>query len=209
MYVPKHFEERERGRLEQFMRANDFALLVSTVDGSPFATHVPVLLDTSRGERGFILGHMARGNPQWRTFASQPEVLVVFNGPHCYVSPTWYVTSPNVPTWNYAAVHVYGRATVVEDPIETRDILDRLVVAYEGSGPGAWSMAGLPEDYVRRMVRGVSAFSIEIDRIEGKYKLSQNRVVDDRRAVLQRLVDSADPREAAVGMLMRESEPVK
>lgn len=204
MYVPKHFEEGERERLEAFMRANDFAVLVSSLEGTPFATHVPVLLDA---ERGLILGHMARGNPQWRSFAPDAEILVIFNGPHCYVSPTWYETSPNVPTWNYAAVHAYGRGRVLDDPEEVRSVLDRTVAVYEGEGVGSWSLAGLPEDYVRRQIRGVAGFEIRIEHLEGKFKLSQNRLDADRRAVLRRLEGSDRPQDLAVGALMREREP--
>lgn len=208
MYVPRHFEESERSRLDAFMRANDFAALVSSVDGAPFATHVPVLLDPSRGPQGSILGHMARGNPHWRSWGTDAEVLVIFNGPHCYVSPTWYETTPNVPTWNYAAVHASGRARVIDDPAEARAILARTVAVYEGEGEGAWSLDGLPEDYLRRMIRGVAAFEIAIERVEGKFKLSQNRADVDRQAVLRRLETSADPAEAAVGALMVEHERV-
>lgn len=206
MYVPSHFAESEPSRLQAFMRANDFALIVSAVEGRPFATHVPILLDAERGRQGTLVGHMARGNPHWRSFGPEVEVLVIFNGPHCYISPTWYETAPNVPTWNYAAVHAYGRARTIDDPLAVRSILDRTVTLYEGEGEGAWSLTGLPEDYLERMIRGVAAFEIEIERLEGKFKLSQNRADPDRRAVLRRLEASGEPREAAVGAMMRERE---
>src|SRR3954469_15609634 len=113
MYIPAAFAERDLTKLHDFIEQHSFGLLVSQVDGLPFASHLPFLLDRTAGPHGTLIGHMARANPQWRTLAGQ-MALVVFSGPHAYVSPTWYEAANTVPTWNYAAVHATGRAEVVE-----------------------------------------------------------------------------------------------
>ena len=202
MYLPRHFAESDRARLHALMREHEFATLVTVVEGKPFATHLPLLLDPDRGEHGVLLGHMARANPQWRGFDGTAEALAIFAGPHAYVSPRLYATHPSVPTWNYAAVHAYGAPRLLEEEA-ARGLLARTVARYEGTGDGAWSMDGLPEDYVAGMLRGLVAFEIEIARIEGKFKLSQNRPEEDRRRVAAALGKGDDPPGRGVAALMR------
>ena len=206
MYVPKSFAEDDRARIAELIAGNDFAILVGKVDGQPFATHVPLLFDPERGPFGTLSGHMARANPHWRGFGEQ-EALAIFAGPHCYVSPRWYESHPSVPTWNYAAVHAYGRPRLLEDEAAVRDLLARMVARYEGAGGEAWTMNGLPESYVAGMLRGIMAFEIPVARIEAKFKLSQNRPAADRGRVIAALEASAYPGDAAVAALMRRREP--
>ena len=203
MYVPKAFAEEDPARIRAFLDTNDFAILVTMQDGSPFATHLPLLLDADRGPLGTLVGHMARANPQWRAFDGATQVLAIFSGPHGYVSPRWYETEPAVPTWNYAAIHVYGAARTVEDEAAARALLARTAARYEGTGTDAWTMAGLSEPYVAGMLRGLVAFEMPIARIEAKFKLSQNRPPVDRQRVVERLADSASPGDAALAALMR------
>src|SRR5262245_50441328 len=133
MYVPKHFAEDDPARIASLIDAHEFATLFTGGEEGPFATHLPLLLDPSRGERGALIGHVARANPHWRRFDGR-QALAVFAGPHAYVSPRWYKAAPAVPTWNYVAVHATGRVRAVEDPAALRAILDRLAARHEGDG---------------------------------------------------------------------------
>lgn len=195
MYVPKHFSVEGRAALNALIRANPFGLLVGELEGSPFATHLPFLLDGDR-----LLSHFARGNPHWKSIDGQTEMLAVFSGPHAYVSPRWYESKQAVPTWNYAAVHVYGAPRVIEDAGEVRALLDRLVTEYEGD---AWSLDGRDADFTDRMSRGIVAFEIPVERIEGKFKLSQNRPAEDRRRVIAAFEAPGDGENADLARLMR------
>ena len=197
MYVPKHFAVEDRGALDAVIRANLFGLLVGELEGSPFATHLPFLLDGDR-----LLSHFARGNPHWKSIDGQTEMLAVFSGPHAYVSPRWYESEQAVPTWNYTAVHVYGAPRVIEDVGQVRELLDRLVVEYEGD---AWSLEGQEADFTDRMSRGIVAFEMPIERIEGKFKLSQNRPDGDRRRVIAEFEKPGGGENAELARLMREA----
>ncbi|HXW83581.1 MAG TPA: FMN-binding negative transcriptional regulator [Candidatus Binataceae bacterium] len=183
MYVPKAFEMSELAALHDFIERYSFATLVSDLDGQPFATHLPLVLDRG-GRFGALLGHVARANPHWR--ASGGESLAIFLGPHSYVSPSWYATSPAVPTWNYAAVHVYGRLRVIDDVAWVSGLLDRLIAIYESSTPSPWSGV-LPSEFKSRLIGAIVGFRIEIDRIEAKFKLGQNRSLDDQAGMLRNL----------------------
>jgi transcriptional regulator len=182
MYVPTAFKVEDRSVLYDFMERYSFATLITTVDGTPFASHLPLLLDR---EREVILGHLARANPHWQSFDGTLEGLVIFSGPHAFVSPSWYVERPAVPTWNYAAVHVYGAPRLL-DADGLSGLLARLVSYFESGSDQPWRY-DLPEDYRQRMERAVVGIEMPITRIEGKFKLGQNRSAEDRRAMLARL----------------------
>ncbi|MGH7266366.1 MAG: FMN-binding negative transcriptional regulator, partial [Candidatus Rokuibacteriota bacterium] len=183
MYVPRHFDASDPGRCHALIRAEPFGTLVAVDEaGAPFATHVPFLLDADRGPLGTLLGHVARANPQWRLFSSRP-VLALFQGPHAYVSPAWYEAHPSVPTWNYVAVHAYGVPALVDDSARVKAMLGRLVEVNEAGRPDPWRFDALADDYVGGMLRGIVAFEIPLDRLEGKAKLSQNRGAGDRSRV--------------------------
>lgn len=204
MYLPRLFQEQDPERLFAFMRRHSFATLVTVKDGVPFATHLPFLVEPgSEGTQGRLLAHMARANPQWRAFSEDQDVLVIFQGPHAYVSPSWYVTEPNVPTWNYTVVHAYGRPRLIEEPEEALRILRASVDTYESGFEKPWSMDG---DYARKLLPGIAAFELRLSRVEGKFKLNQNRAPEDRRAVMERLERSEEPELRAVGALMRERD---
>lgn len=197
MYVPEIFAVEDRETLYDVIRDNGFGLLVGQVDGGPFATHLPFLLDGD-----VLVAHMARANPHWRAFADGGEVLCVFQGPHAYVSPSWYTVENAVPTWNYAAVHVYGTPQIVEDPQEAYADQEKLVAYYETGFEEPWRLADRDRDFVDGMIRAIVNFRIPIDRIEGKFKLSQNRPDQDRENVIAALAESADAAVAACGALM-------
>lgn len=205
MYIPKDFAEPDPGRLAALMREASFALLVTADgEGRPFASHLPLLYEPDEGANGTIYGHMARANPQWRHFEGGHEALAVFWGPHAYVSPSWYATHPSVPTWNYVTVHAYGRPEIV-DAAATRALLERLVAIYEGGFDNPWRLE-LPENYEAMMLRGIVGFRIPLARLEGKFKLSQNRDAADRANVARELGKAGFDDARAVARLMRERE---
>jgi transcriptional regulator len=172
MYVPEHFRESDLARLDWLAAHDAFGTLISSVEGAPFATHLPVLYARS-GERVTLTGHWARANPQWRTIEGQ-RVLFVFHGPHAYVSPRWYVEPRrHVPTWNYAVAHVYGNVRLIHE----REALERIVTAlagiYEGDTPGAWRLAD-SEPANRASLRGIVGFELYAAEVQVKFKLNQN-----------------------------------
>ena len=208
MYIPRHFEVTDTAWCHALMRAQSFATMITADDtGAPFATHLPILVDATRGPRGTLRGHVARANPHWRYLAAGRATLVVFAGAHAYVSPSWYATQPAVPTWNYVAVHATGTGTLVEDAERVRALLADLVHVYEGARPRAWSFEALADDYVAGMQRGIVAFEIPIDRLEGKAKLSQNRDAVDQGRTRDALAASDDPVARAVAGLMAGGPP--
>lgn len=202
MYTPKQFEMNDPAELTAFMAHNNFAALVTSHEGSITATHLPFMLDASRGEHGTLIAHLARTNPQWQSFNEQ-EALVIFTGPHAYVSPSWYEKPQvNVPTWNYTAVHAYGVPRIVEDPQAIYAMLDQLVTAHESSYEHPWPMQSADE-HVHRLMGGVVGFEMEITRVEGKYKLSQNRSETDQYHVMEHLSQSSDSLASGTAKLMQ------
>ncbi len=214
MYVPATFVPVDPAALRVLMADYGFATLVSSGADGLAATHVPVMHDPEPGPNGRLIAHLARANPHGAALDGA-DVLAIFLGPHGYVSPSWYATHPAVPTWNYAAVHIYGRARLVTDAERLRDIVTRLVDKYEGgrtpeSGrPGPWSMAGLSERYLRGMINGIVGIEIDIARIEGKHKLSQNRDAEDRRRVIAALGESGDAHDRILADYMVRHAPPK
>jgi transcriptional regulator len=191
MYIPKAFREDDLNTLHKFMREYSFAILITQHEGVPFATHLPFMLDTRHGPNGTLLAHMARANPQWHDFVSEQEVLVIFQGPHAYVSPSWYEVELSVPTWNYAVVHAYGTPRLIEDDEELYKLLKILIETHEAQFERQWPFQ-LRDDYLQKMMRGIVGFEIEITRLEGKFKLSQNRTESERENVIAALQESKD-----------------
>jgi len=208
MYIPKQFQITDTAWCHALMRAQSFAAMITADDaGVPFATHLPILVDPARGPLGTLRGHVARANPHWRYLSAGRPTLVIFAGAHAYVSPSWYATHPSVPTWNYVAVHATGPGALVEDPEPVKTLLADLVRTYESSGPTAWSLEGLPADYLAGMQRGIVAFEIPIERLEGKAKLSQNRDAVDQARTREALAAADDPLARAVAALMAGAPP--
>jgi transcriptional regulator len=208
VYIPRHFEITDTAWCHALMRAQSFAIMMTADDGGqPFATHLPILVDPARGRLGTLRGHVARANPHWRYLAAGRPTLVIFAGAHAYVSPAWYATHPSVPTWNYVAVHATGTGALVEDSGRVKTLLADLVRTYEGGAPSAWSLEGLPADYLAGMQRGIVAFEIPIERLEGKAKLSQNRDGVDQARTREALGAADDPLARAVAALMGGAPP--
>ena len=162
MYIPESFAVSEIERLAAVTTANSFATIVTNDNGSLFASHVPVLFFPRRGAHGVLAAHVARANPQWRHLRSDEEVLVIFQGPHGYISPNWYKTVPAVPTWNYVAVHAYGFPRLLETDAALEALLRATVEKYESALPKPWLM-DLPADYKTKMMRAVVGFEITDD----------------------------------------------
>ncbi|HEY2840442.1 MAG TPA: FMN-binding negative transcriptional regulator [Pirellulales bacterium] len=205
MYIPPPFAEQNVSRLHAFIEQNSFGLLVTREQGAPVASHLPFLLDRSVGERGCLVGHMARANPQWKGTAGQ-MTLVVFSGPHSYISPTWYEAPKTVPTWNYAAVHATGPLEIIEAPGELLDILHATVARYEGRMPNPWSFDKV-DIFIEQMVQQIVGFRIEIRSLEGKWKLNQNHPAERRKKVIRALRELSDENSQAIATLMEETLP--
>jgi len=206
MYIPSHFAQTDLATLHAFIERYSFGLLVSQLDGEPFASHLPFLLDRTAGPHGTLVGHMARANPQWKELTDRP-VLAVFSGPHAYVSPTWYEATNVVPTWNYVAVHATGRARVIEDRDELLSIVSRSVAVYEVGMPRPWVL-DTSGPFVERMLAQIVGFRIEIDRLEGKWKLNQNHPAERRAKVIAALERHGDENSRGVAKMMREAGSV-
>jgi len=198
MYCPAAFNESNPEELFQLIEAYSFATVISWADAEPMVSHVPLVLDRAEPGRAILLGHFAKGNRHWQQFDGQSPALAIFQGPHGYISPAWYETTPSVPTWNYAVVHVRGTARIT-DAEGTEQIVHRLVEKFEGSRSERWS-GNLPQEFVRDELHGIVGFQIEVQRISGKFKLSQNRIDADREgalAGLEREPDTASQELAA------------
>ena len=201
MYVPPEFRLDEAAAIEELLNRHDFGLLVSSGPEGPEATHLPFLYDQ---KRGVIEAHLSRGNAQWRRLdvlaKEGGQALLIVQGPHAYISPRWYETPASVPTWNYLAVHVYGRPS----PITDRDRLyaqqQRLAARYEG--PSDWTMDAVAPDVLEKLLRGIYGFELPIERLEAKAKLSQNKSAGDRKGVVAALnaEDRTDSRDTATWM---------
>lgn len=200
MYVPPHFAEADPAVLHAFIRRHSFGLLVSTAGDEPFASHLPFLLDADAGPHGTLVCHVARANPQWRGLGGRP-VLAVFSGPHAYVSPSWYAEPDVVPTWNYAAVHAAGRAEVVENAAELLDIVRRSVDGYEAGFPEPWQL-DTASPHVGRLLGGIVGLRVRIDRLDGKWKLSQNHPPGRREKVMRALRGQGGEDAVGVAELM-------
>ena len=200
MYSPPYNQVEDRAELLAFMRANSFALLVSATGGTPLASHLPVTV--ADGEGGLAIhSHMARNNPQWHEFFDD-EVLVVFSGPHAYVSPRWYEARERVPTWNYAAVHAYGRVTVTGDRAMKHAAQRALVAELDPQ----WlpTFDALRPEYVQNMLDGIVTFDIAVTRLETRWKLSQNRGRREQELIAAELERSADSSVRALAALTRK-----
>jgi transcriptional regulator len=194
MYRPDAFRLDDRQTLLAHATAHPFATVITQGKGGLTVSHLPLLVDA---RRNVLRGHLARENPQCDDFAARSEALAIFHGPHAYVSPSIYEEQPSVPTWNYAVVQVTGRARLVNETA-LRSILDELVARFDPTG---WRLEA-PDDYVRSALEAIAGFEIPIERLEGKFKLSQNRSLDDQRRVVDWL-DGGDEMRRAVAALMR------
>ena len=201
MYVPRHNQVDDRAVLLSYMRAYSFAALATSGAGGLMATHLPFVVE-EEGGRITLLAHMARANPQWRDFAAGPDALVIFMQPHAYVSPRLYDSRQNVPTWNYVAVHAYGRPVLIEER-EAKLDLQRKLIRQHDAGYLA-QMAELPDSYIDARLAAIVSFSLAVTRIEARYKLSQDKNPAERERIAREFEASGDGAAADAARLMRE-----
>ncbi len=188
MYRPADFKEDRLDVLHDAIRRAGLATLVTLTPEGLVASHVPLLLDPDPAPYGTLLGHLARPNPQALTTDPAVPALAIFHGPDAYITPSWYETKRRtgkvVPTWNYVAVHAYGAITFVDEPDRLRMLVTRLTERHEGPRAAPWAVTDAPAGFVDTMLRGIIGFSIALARIEGKWKMSQNRPAEDRAGVV-------------------------
>jgi transcriptional regulator len=201
MYIPEHFRVEDHATAIAFMCANPFAILVSSTSDGPFATHVPVVIRETGGKM-IIRGHVAKANPHWHYLQEQSRCLMIFHGPHAYVSPTNYAARENVPTWNYGAVHAYGNARTFSETADLLNMLHDLIPTFEAAYAEQW--ASLSEPYRTRMLSHIVGFEIEVTKLEAKFKLSQNRTHDEQQKVIDSLSRSSDTAISGTARLMCE-----
>ncbi|KKE78248.1 FMN-binding negative transcriptional regulator [Bacilli bacterium] len=203
MFIPSHFLIQDDEELYQMIEEYGFATLFSLNEGEPTATQIPLMMNE---DRKYLYGHFARSNPQWKDI-NQQRILAIFNGPHCYISPSWYETNRAVPTWNYVTVHVYGHVELVEGK-ELEDSLKELVLKYEGSD-SSYQLDEVESKYMEAQTKGVVGFKIKIDKMEGKAKLSQNHPQKRQRLIIQELEQSGREDEQKIASYMKRNLEAK
>ena len=209
MYTPKQFQENDREVMLQLVQQQSFALLVVTsAEGIPIATHIPIELQTSPDGVVRLIGHVSKANPQARLFGTDKQALAVFSGPHAYISSSWY-DHINVPTWNYLSVHVYGHTRVLTDE-ETLELLRKQTDKYEKASACPVSIESMTEAYIRKEMRGLVAFEMTIETMQGTAKLSQNRDDANHAAIVEQLRqrEDVDSHRVADEMEKRRAEKV-
>ncbi|HMH13878.1 MAG TPA: FMN-binding negative transcriptional regulator [Edaphobacter sp.] len=187
MYIPKAFEENRLPVLHDLIEAQPFASLITMGSSGLFASHLPMVLDRQAGTNGILRGHLSRANRQWRELSPEIEALAIFSGPQHYITPNWYPekqdTGKVVPTWNYAVVHAYGNLKIIEDTTWLLQHLQTLTGIHEAASPTPWQVSDAPHDYIESQIKGIIGLEFSIGRLEGKWKVSQNRSERDRIGV--------------------------
>lgn len=199
MYIPKHFKGEGREEAIAFMRRFNFASLITAVKEVPMATHLPFVIIEREGNV-ILQAHFAKANPQWKEIADK-ESLVIFSEPHAYISPSHYEKEQNVPTWNYVSVHVYGKALLIKDPIAATATLEAMMDSFEPEYKSQW--AALSQEYKERMLKGIVAFELAVDRMQFNEKLSQDNKVEERSNIIEALGASKDSSERTIADYMR------
>ena len=202
MYTPSAFAVRDPELIHDLMERHSFATLIAVDGVQPVATHLPLLLDRNVGRYGRLTGHMARANPLWQTAADR-KVLAIFHGPHAYISAGWMEDRNVLPTWNYVSVHASGMFRVENDPQRTAEHVGQLVDHHESQMPKPWSLDSTDADFRANMLDAIIAFSIDIERLEGKQKLNQNHSTARREKVMAGLAARNQPGDHEVAALMQ------
>lgn len=208
MYIPAHFEEVRTDILHAFISAHPFGTLITHGAGGLDANHIPFELDKDEGSLGLLHAHVARANPVWQAVRDGDEVMAIFQAAHAYISPNWYPSKheahKQVPTWNYSVVHAYGRITIRDDERAVRAIVARLTKTHEASQPVPWKMSDSPREFIDSMVKAIVGIEIEVTRLIGKSKLSQNKEERDMRGAAQALTEQGDGAIAAAMLAAKE-----
>jgi transcriptional regulator len=212
MYIPRSNQETRPEAIVAFIEAHPFGALITAGSDGLFATHLPFVLDRARGPHGVLQGHVARANPHHRQPRDAKEALVIFTGPDAYITPSWYAAKQEhgrvVPTWNYVAVHVYGTLRFSDDADYLRTHLEELTRQHEHGRERPWSVADAPDDFIAQLSRAIVGVELEITRMEGKWKMSQNRSDEDIEGVIRGLELSSDPAARHTAQIMEERRRV-
>jgi transcriptional regulator len=201
MYIPEFNRVHDRAEIISFVQANPFAILVTASDSGPFATHLPILARITDNQL-VLHGHMAKANPHWGLLQNGQESLTIFHGPHAYISPRLYESRESVPTWNYAAVHVYGKARVRANPEHLLEEVHEIIIAFDPDYFTQWN--SLSDKFRNGMLKHIVGFEIAVTRVEAKYKISQNRSKADQAAVIEALAKSSDSAAVGTAALMQK-----
>lgn len=201
-YTPPHYRETREELIYEIIQNFSFATLISVTAEGPYVSHLPVLLDLNKKA---LLSHCAKANPHWKLFKGNP-VTLVFTGPHAYISPAWYEPAlDNVPTWNYVAVHVQGKVKIIEDVNESWSLMNKLVQHYEKHYQTGWSLPSEPNEELKNdLNRGITVFEISLDKIEAKFKLSQNQNQQNRNTVIKNLPHTAGEQGKLLAEYMKQ-----
>ncbi len=210
MYTPKAFESNELATLHAGIRHSGLVTLVSLTGAGLVATHLPLLLDETQGPYGTLSGHISLANSQWRETSDSADALAIFLGLDAYVSPSWYPakqeTGRVVPTWNYAAIHAYGRPVFFQDTERLRALVSRLTDKHEAHLERPWKTTDAPANYIDSQLKAIIGFEMQITRLEGKLKFNQNRSAEDRQGVIHALQESSEDKDRQVAALMQRLE---
>ena len=205
MYIHRLNQWENDPEVAQFIKQNAFATLVTQVGGKPWATHLPFVLEQKETGESVLHGHLAKANPQWKSIGEMEEALIIFQGPHAYISSSWY-THENVPTWNYLAVHVYGKIRIIEGE-ELMHHLKTLVDAYEHGRTNRVRVETMSEAYLDSQVRALVGLEVKIQEVQASAKLSQNRDEANYQNIIHKLEESEFPMDKEVAEEMRKRRP--
>ena len=209
MYISRHHQLTDREAIFSIMDSHPLSAWVCQVDGALVANHVPFFLDRTRGPLGTLVGHVARANTVWRGLGKATPSVVMFRGPHAYITPGWYPSKQEhgkvVPTWDYAVAHAHGTARAMEDRAWLLDMLRRLTAHQEGGQEAPWHVADAPADYIDKLLRAIVGIEISIDRLEGKLKASQDEALQDRHGTVAGPEAAGDPERSAMAHLVRKT----
>ena len=208
MYIPKHNEETRIPVMQEFMVAHPFATLVTMGAAGLFASHIPMVFEDDGSQFGVLRAHISRANTQWRDFTPTVDALAIFAGDHHYITPSWYSENgehaKQVPTWNYAVVHAYAPLRIIEDAQWLLAHVSRLTDIHEAASPAPWKVSDAPQDFVERLLRGIIGLELPIRRLEGKWKISQNRSEQERNEVIEGLTKLNTHESLAMKALMKK-----
>lgn len=204
MYISKHYRNEDADQIKQFISQHGFAILVSEVEGRPWATHIPLLLEQNKEGMDILTSHVSKANKHWKTFNDDKEVMAIFSGNHAYISSSWY-DHENVPTWNYEAIHVYGKITLTEGDV-MKSQLSKLVDKYEKGMQCPVSVATMTPEFYNREVKGIVGFEIEITAIQAISKLSQNRNAENIDRIVEGLKTQPDQDSLNMAQLMEQKK---
>ncbi|HEY0720345.1 MAG TPA: FMN-binding negative transcriptional regulator [Gammaproteobacteria bacterium] len=213
MYIPKHFEESRVEVLHELMHTHPLATVVTLSDNGLNANHIPLILSPSPAPFGLLQGHVSRKNPVLSEVQQRSEVLAIFQGPNCYITPSWYATKHEtgqvVPTWNYAVVHVYGSVRIVDDTSWLLSHLEALTNQHESTFAEPWKVSDAPQEYIERLLPSIVGIEIVITRLSGKYKMSQNQVAQNRAGVIAGLHTRGDENSLAIARMVAAAAKIQ